>query len=155
MPAHSSPLSSNLAGREPSEAPESSLDIARGIVGADSALRSHISALPGSLAGQDRLLSSDSRPNGEAEGLDLPSRQSLDLLLDTYVKPVHWFMLLFHERSFRKRYENLLVNGIRCKRDTKFRQLATGGSCIRLPIRRQGCRTGYGLRCVEISSGPH
>jgi hypothetical protein len=55
--------------------------------------------------------------------LSCPPRETLDLVLDTYMKAVHWFMLLFHEQTFRRRYEDFLAHGIRSKADSNFYKL--------------------------------
>ena len=39
------------------------------------------------------------------------------------MKAVHWFMLLFHEQTFRRRYEDFLAHGIRSKADSNFYKL--------------------------------
>lgn len=50
----------------------------------------------------------------------LPPKGTLDAILDTYLKAVHWFMLLFHEPSFRLRYEGLIARGIQSRTDSRF-----------------------------------
>ena len=44
----------------------------------------------------------------ETLGLSLPSKIDMDFLLNSYLKSVHWFMMVFHESSFRARYNELL-----------------------------------------------
>lgn len=40
-------------------------------------------------------------------GVDLPPKEVSDLLLESYFASVHWFMMLFHETTFRAKYEAL------------------------------------------------
>jgi hypothetical protein len=55
--------------------------------------------------------------------VELPSRETLDLILETYLEAVHWFMLLFHEQTFRQRYDSFLAHGMTCKADANFYKL--------------------------------
>ncbi|KAL3473534.1 fungal-specific transcription factor domain-containing protein [Aspergillus californicus] len=41
-------------------------------------------------------------------GLVLPSRQICDFLLQSYWKSVHWFMMIFHQSSLEKQYEDII-----------------------------------------------
>lgn len=63
----------------------------------------------------------------------LPPKSTLDAILGTYLKAVHWFMLLFHEPSFRLRYESLMARGIQSRADSRF-------SLLLLTIWILGCK---------------
>lgn len=63
----------------------------------------------------------------------LPPKETLDAILGTYLKAVHWFMLLFHEPSFRLRYESLMSRGIQSRADSRF-------SVLLLTIWILGCK---------------
>jgi hypothetical protein len=41
--------------------------------------------------------------------MKLPCKQDMDFLLESYLNSVHWFMMVFHEPSFRARYESLFA----------------------------------------------
>ena len=102
--------------------PASSLQIAKDVVeqfGAAQVLQAQTSSLPGSTTGRVRL---QSPPINTLE-VELPSREILDLIWNKYLEAVHWFMLLFHEQTFQRRYEDFLTHGIRCKADSSFYQL--------------------------------
>ncbi|KAK9429586.1 fungal-specific transcription factor domain-containing protein [Lipomyces doorenjongii] len=43
-------------------------------------------------------------------GLPLPPREVLDTLIDRFFDSVNWFMMVFHEEHFRRRYEHLLAS---------------------------------------------
>jgi hypothetical protein len=113
-----SPPSTGHAG-ELYRTPASSFDIAKEIAenfGARSVLETPTSALPGSCTN----LQSESVVVYQLFDFDLPPRTTLDALLDTYLRAVHWFMLLFHEQSFRRRYEGLMAHGIQSRADSRF-----------------------------------
>ncbi|KAF2092513.1 hypothetical protein NA57DRAFT_82229 [Rhizodiscina lignyota] len=42
------------------------------------------------------------------KGLELPSTEVCDFLFNTFLDSVHWFMMVFHEPSFREVYEEIL-----------------------------------------------
>lgn len=63
----------------------------------------------------------------------LPPKGTLDAILGTYLKAVHWFMLLFHEPSFRLKYESLMSRGIQSRADSRF-------SLLLLTIWILGCK---------------
>lgn len=63
----------------------------------------------------------------------VPPKETLDAILGTYLKAVHWFMLLFHEPSFRLRYESLMSHGIQSRADSRF-------SLLLLTIWILGCK---------------
>jgi hypothetical protein len=99
--------------------PASSFGIAKEIAesfGARSVLETPTSALPGSSTN----LQSESLVVYQLFEFDLPPQTTLDALLDTYLRAVHWFMLLFHELSFRRRYEGLMAHGIQSRADSRF-----------------------------------
>jgi hypothetical protein len=102
--------------------PASSLQIAKDVAeqfGAGKVLHAQTSSLPSSITSPVHVQSSIAH----ALDVELPPRETLDLFLDTYLKAVHWFMLLFHEQTFRRRYEDFLAHGIRCKADSNFYKL--------------------------------
>jgi hypothetical protein len=43
-------------------------------------------------------------------GLELPSKRVADYFLNIYIDAVHWFMMLFHEPTFRSNYERLMAS---------------------------------------------
>jgi hypothetical protein len=99
--------------------PTSSFGIAKEIAesfGARSVLETPTSALPGSSIN----LQSESVVVYQLFDFDLPPKTTLDALLETYLRAVHWFMLLFHEPSFRRRYEGLMAHGIQSRADSRF-----------------------------------
>jgi hypothetical protein len=53
-------------------------------------------------------------------GIELPPKDVIDLLFDSYIKSVHWFMLLFHEPSCRQRYNTILSTGMASPEDVRF-----------------------------------
>ncbi|KAL5627112.1 hypothetical protein FOBRF1_001455 [Fusarium oxysporum] len=85
----------------------------------DTSLNTDTSALPGG-SGNNQALSSDVVPINEILGLDLPSKAVSDHLINVYFESVHWFMVLFHEPSFRQRYDALMVAGQASLSDTSF-----------------------------------
>ncbi|KFY76843.1 hypothetical protein V499_03621 [Pseudogymnoascus sp. VKM F-103] len=40
-------------------------------------------------------------------GIDLPQKKVTDFLLNKYIDSVHWFMMVFHEPTFREEYEEI------------------------------------------------
>lgn len=44
-------------------------------------------------------------------GVELPPKNIVDALFDSYIDSVHWFMLLFYEPSLRQRYNTILSTG--------------------------------------------
>ncbi|EAW25649.1 fungal specific transcription factor domain-containing protein [Aspergillus fischeri NRRL 181] len=79
------------------------------------ATHSDTSALPGGAFLSSRT--SSGGKNGEHTslaahfpGLDLPSRPVCDFLLDSYWRSVHWFMMIFHDPSFKQEYRQILDN---------------------------------------------
>ncbi|KAF7589717.1 hypothetical protein BBP40_003915 [Aspergillus hancockii] len=46
---------------------------------------------------------------------DFPPKPVADYLLETYLGAVHWFMMVFHEPTLRRQYENILT-GHRCRK---------------------------------------
>lgn len=116
--AQSSPPSADHAA-ELYRTPASSFGIAKEIAesfGASSVLETPTSALPGSCT----RLQSEAMAVYQLFNFDLPPETTLDSMLDTYMRAVHWFMLLFHEPSFRLRYEGLMARGIQSRADSRF-----------------------------------
>jgi hypothetical protein len=102
--------------------PASSLQIAKDVVeqfGAGNVLHTQTSSLPGSITSPVHVQSS----RMHTLEVELPSRETLDLILETYLEAVHWFMLLFHEQTFRQRYDSFLAHGMTCKADANFYKL--------------------------------
>lgn len=70
-------------------------------------LGSSTSALPGgsnvSTGQSDDLISI------EAFNFKFPPKPVADFLLETYLEAVHWFMMVFHEPTFRTQYEGILA----------------------------------------------
>ncbi|KAH0844536.1 C6 transcription factor [Fonsecaea pedrosoi] len=74
-------------------------------------LESSTSALPGGLGGSQGVFgtSQDDITMEQLLGLELPSKRVTDYFLNTYLDAVHWFMMLFHEPTFRSSYERLMA----------------------------------------------
>ncbi|KIW67456.1 hypothetical protein PV04_06705 [Phialophora macrospora] len=69
-------------------------------------LESSTSALPGGIGhAQGDLITVE-----QLLGLELPSKRVADYFLNIYIDAVHWFMMLFHEPTFRSKYENLMAS---------------------------------------------
>jgi hypothetical protein len=118
---HISPAASHT-GAEAFLTPASSLQIAKDVAeqfGAGRVLHTQTSSLPGSITSPVHVRSSGLH----ALDVELPPRETLDLFLDTYLKAVHWFMLLFREQTFRRRYEDFVAHGIGSKADSDFYKL--------------------------------
>lgn len=112
--------------------PASSFGIAQEVAenfGASSVLETPTSALPGSST-RSQL---EAAPVYQLFDFALPAKGTLDAILDTYLKAVHWFMLLFHEPSFRLRYESLMARGIQSRADSRL-------SLLLLTIWILGCK---------------
>ncbi|OGM48681.1 hypothetical protein ABOM_001969 [Aspergillus bombycis] len=73
------------------------------------ALEYDTSALPGGKKTYSPLASSPI-PWRDAIGIELPARQVLDELVTQFFDSVDWFMMVFHEGSFRHRYESLIAS---------------------------------------------
>lgn len=97
--------------------------------GASSVLQTPTSALPGSST-RSQL---EAAPVYQLFDFTLPPKGILDAILDTYLIAVHWFMLLFHEPSFRLTYESLMSRGIQSRADSRF-------SLLLLTIWILGCK---------------
>ncbi|KAH6622451.1 fungal-specific transcription factor domain-containing protein [Boeremia exigua] len=85
-------------------------------------LQTDTSALPGGSRGN--RASSDQAgcqlPVCDIIGIELPPKGVVDVLVDSYIESVHWFMLLFHEPSFRWRYNAILSTGMASSGDIHF-----------------------------------
>jgi hypothetical protein len=44
-------------------------------------------------------------------GMDLPPGEVINVLFDSYLNSVHWFMMVFHEPTFRKELEGIITTG--------------------------------------------
>ncbi|KAI2895353.1 transcriptional regulator family: Fungal Specific TF [Aspergillus niger] len=93
--------------------PESSIvdlscQILRG-QGKRSGLSHDTSALPG---GKNSAVSVATRsiPWRDLVGIPLPPKTVLDTFMAHFFDSVDWFMMIFHEESFRQRYENLMAS---------------------------------------------
>ena len=53
-------------------------------------------------------------------GMDLPSKQACDSLLDSYFMRVHWFSLVVYEPKFRARYNKIMNTGLAHSGDHGF-----------------------------------
>ena len=53
-------------------------------------------------------------------GIDLPSKPACDTLVDAYFFTIHWFSLVLHEPTFRKRYEAISKSGLARPTDRPF-----------------------------------
>jgi hypothetical protein len=53
-------------------------------------------------------------------GMELPSKQTCDLLLDSYFLRVHWFSLVVYEPKFRARYNKIIDTGLAYSADHGF-----------------------------------
>ncbi|KAE8422206.1 hypothetical protein BDV36DRAFT_303394 [Aspergillus pseudocaelatus] len=67
------------------------------------------SALPGGKKTYSPLISSPI-PWRDGIGIQLPPRQVLDELITQFFDSVDWFMMVFHEGSFRQRYKSLIAS---------------------------------------------
>ncbi|KAE8404828.1 fungal-specific transcription factor domain-containing protein [Aspergillus pseudonomiae] len=83
------------------------------------ALEYDTSALPGGRKTYSPLLSSP-MPWRDAIGTELPDRQVLDELVTQFFDSVDWFMMVFHEGSFRHRYESLIASEHVAAPDSNF-----------------------------------
>ncbi len=59
-------------------------------------------------------------PISNVLGMDLPSQQVCDSLLDTYFLRVHWFSLVVYESKFRARYNKIMDTGMAYSADHGF-----------------------------------
>ncbi|KAH7009536.1 fungal-specific transcription factor domain-containing protein [Ilyonectria destructans] len=85
----------------------------------DASLNTDTSALPGG-SFNNTALSPDAVPINQILGLDLPSKVVSDDLVNAYFESVHWFMVLFHEPSFRQRYNAIMLAGQASPKDLPF-----------------------------------
>ncbi|RDH17527.1 hypothetical protein M747DRAFT_100849 [Aspergillus niger ATCC 13496] len=69
------------------------------------------SALPG---GKNSAVSVATRsiPWRDLVGIPLPPKTVLDTFMAHFFDSVDWFMMIFHEESFRQRYENLMASAL-------------------------------------------
>ena len=44
-------------------------------------------------------------------GMDLPPGEVINVLFDSYLNSVYWFMMVFHEPTFRKELEGIITTG--------------------------------------------
>ena len=75
-------------------------------------------------------------------GIDLPSRDVADALVDTYFATVHWFSLVIYEPKFRERYTTILDGGVARQSDRPFLLLL-------LMVFVMGCWYGPGVLPAE------
>jgi hypothetical protein len=59
-------------------------------------------------------------PISNVLGMDLPSKQACDSLLDSYFLRVHWFSLVVYEPKFRARYNKIMDKGLAYSADHGF-----------------------------------
>lgn len=84
-------------------------------------------------------------PISEIIGIDLPSREVSDALVDAYFSTVHWFSLVVYEPKFRDRYTTIMDRGAASTSDRGFLLLL-------LMIMIMGCWYGSGVLPAEIVS---
>lgn len=53
-------------------------------------------------------------------GIDLPPKTTCDALIDAYFFTIHWFSLVVHEPTFRKRYQAISTSGMARATDRPF-----------------------------------
>jgi hypothetical protein len=58
-------------------------------------------------------------------GIQLPSHEVCNKLLETYFSAVHWFSLVLYEPKFRSRYETIMASGLASRNDRGFLLLIT------------------------------
>ncbi|KAG5660835.1 hypothetical protein KAF25_002478 [Fusarium avenaceum] len=85
----------------------------------DTSLGTDTSALPGG-SGNNTTPCPDTVPINQILGLNLPSKIVSDDLFNAYFDSVHWFMVLFHEPSFRERYNAIMLAGQATPEDLPF-----------------------------------
>ncbi|KAH7257982.1 fungal-specific transcription factor domain-containing protein [Fusarium tricinctum] len=85
----------------------------------DTSLDTDTSALPGG-SGNNITPCPDTVPINQILGLNLPSKVVSDDLFNAYFDSVHWFMVLFHEPSFRERYNAIMLTGQATPEDLPF-----------------------------------
>ncbi|KAK5045422.1 hypothetical protein LTR84_009286 [Exophiala bonariae] len=81
--------------------------------GSNPDLESPTYALPGTLpprTGADTQVKDNLRIR-DLIGVDLPDRETGELLLGSYFSKVQWFMMVLHEQTFRAHYEALISSG--------------------------------------------
>lgn len=83
------------------------------------------SALPGGQNASGTAFSNSASkiPLSTLLGLELPSKDVCDFLLEIYIESVHWFMMVFHEPSFRRRYNLIVESGYASQSDIHFLSL--------------------------------
>jgi hypothetical protein len=59
-------------------------------------------------------------PISEIIGLDLPSYELCNQILDVYFSAVHWFSLVVYEPKFRARYNAVIASGLASRNDHGF-----------------------------------
>ena len=124
--------------------PASSFGIAQEVAenfGARSVLETPTSALPGSSRGPEL----EAVPAYQLFDFGLPPKSTLDVILNTYFKSVHWFMLLFHEPMFHLRYGSLMGRGIQSRADSRSSLLLLTIWILGCQYMNQDDATRYGL----------
>lgn len=130
---------------------ESAMDITKkilGYAGSPSATDRATFAIPG--GNSNRTLGANSRsgrllPISEMVGVDLPSREICDALVDTYFYTVHWFSLVLYEPKFRQRYTTIMDRETAYPADRAFLLLL-------LMVMVMACWYGSGLLPPEAGS---
>lgn len=59
-------------------------------------------------------------PIPELIGMDLPSRQVVNFMLDNFLESVHWFMMLFYQPTIRTEIDEIVTSGLIPKRRLSF-----------------------------------
>ena len=52
--------------------------------------------------------------------LELPPKHTTDFLVETFLNSVHWFMTVFHEPTFRRNYEKIMITRAAPRRKSGF-----------------------------------
>ncbi|KAF9775220.1 hypothetical protein IL306_006694 [Fusarium sp. DS 682] len=78
-----------------------------------------------SLPGGKKLIDDNATLSGPRHwrnlaGVELPTEDTLEQLVDSFFSSVNWFMMVFHEETFRRRYTEMLRQRQIKYRDTTF-----------------------------------
>jgi hypothetical protein len=77
-----------------------------------SGVRSNADAIPDGSPSQKNSPNTMRRvPISDLIGMDLPPRQTINLLLDCYLKYIHWFILVIHEPTLKTKLDEIMTSG--------------------------------------------
>lgn len=79
-------------------------------------------------------------------GIDLPPKRTCDALVDAYFYTVHWFSLVVHEPTFRKRYQVVSTSGLARATDQPFLLLL-------LMVLALSCQYAHSFVDAEVCQG--